>query len=66
MSSRLLNEPLDFLTVVSNREFQRHTKAQRQKSLDEMHAQLKKYISSRLQPALVSEGARPYNVRLMN
>lgn len=37
------------------REFQRHTKAQRQKSLDEMHAQLKKYIASRLQPALVSK-----------
>ncbi|KAJ5659099.1 hypothetical protein N7507_005550 [Penicillium longicatenatum] len=36
-----------------NEEFQRHTKAQRQKSLDEMHAQLKKYISSRLQPALL-------------
>ena len=36
------------------REFQRHTKAQRQKSLEEMHAQLRKYISSRLQPALVS------------
>jgi serine/threonine-protein kinase ATR len=36
-----------------NEEFQRHTKAQRQKSLDEMHAQLRKYISSRLQPALL-------------
>ncbi|KAJ5683180.1 hypothetical protein N7462_006345 [Penicillium macrosclerotiorum] len=36
-----------------NEEFQRHTKAQRQKSLDEMHSQLKKYISSRLQPALL-------------
>lgn len=40
-----------------SREFQRHTKAQRQKSLDEMHTQLKKYISSRLQPALVSESS---------
>ncbi|KAJ5731044.1 uncharacterized protein N7483_005552 [Penicillium malachiteum] len=36
-----------------NEDFQRHTKAQRQKSLDEMHAQLKKYIASRLQPALL-------------
>ncbi|KAJ5300562.1 uncharacterized protein N7443_005564 [Penicillium atrosanguineum] len=36
-----------------NEDFQRHTKAQRQKSLDEMHAQLKKYISSRLQAALL-------------
>ncbi|KAJ5108762.1 hypothetical protein N7456_005437 [Penicillium angulare] len=36
-----------------NEEFQRHTKTQRQKSLDEMHTQLKKYISSRLQPALL-------------
>ncbi|KAJ5090417.1 hypothetical protein N7532_009101 [Penicillium argentinense] len=36
-----------------NEEFQKHTKAQRQKSLDEMHTQLKKYIASRLQPALL-------------
>ncbi|KAJ5895477.1 hypothetical protein N7495_007168 [Penicillium taxi] len=36
-----------------NADFQRHTKAQRQKSLDDMHAQLKKYISNRLQPALL-------------
>ncbi|KAJ5180764.1 hypothetical protein N7492_003974 [Penicillium capsulatum] len=36
-----------------NTEFQKHTKAQRQKSLDDMHAQLKKYISSRLHPALL-------------
>lgn len=36
------------------RDFQRHTKAQRQKSLDEMHLQLKKFIDKRLQAALVS------------
>ncbi|KAJ5935678.1 hypothetical protein N7466_005225 [Penicillium verhagenii] len=36
-----------------NEAFQKHTQAKRQKSLDEMHAQLKKYISSRLQPALL-------------
>lgn len=36
------------------REFQRHTQAQRKKSLGEMHAQLKKFIDKRLQAALVS------------
>lgn len=36
------------------REFQKHTQAQRKKSLDEMHAQLKKFIDKRLQAALVS------------
>jgi hypothetical protein len=35
------------------REFQKHTQAQRKKSLDEMHAQLKKFIDKRLQAALV-------------
>lgn len=40
------------------REFQKHTKAQRQKSLDEMHLQLKKFIDKRLQAALVSLSAR--------
>ncbi|KAJ5778568.1 hypothetical protein N7520_001814 [Penicillium odoratum] len=41
------------MAIQTTREFQRHTKAQRKKSLDEMHAQLKKYISTRLQPALL-------------
>lgn len=36
------------------REFQKHTQAQRKKSLDEMHTQLKKFIDKRLQAALVS------------
>ncbi|EKV15882.1 Inositol kinase kinase (UvsB), putative [Penicillium digitatum PHI26] len=35
-----------------NEEFQKHTQAQRKKSLDEMHAQLKKFIDKRLQAAL--------------
>jgi hypothetical protein len=44
-----------FLMIVSHhtREFQKHTQAQRKKSLDEMHAQLKKFIDKRLQAALV-------------
>lgn len=57
-SSVNLNNTTALLTMdgeKTNRDFQRHTKAQRQKSLDEMHAQLKKYISSRLQAALVSK-----------
>jgi pyocin large subunit-like protein len=43
------------LTIASppTREFQKHTQAQRKKSLDEMHAQLKKFIDKRLQAALV-------------
>ncbi|KGO59126.1 PIK-related kinase, FATC [Penicillium expansum] len=36
-----------------NEEFQKHTQAQRKKSLDEMHAQLKKFIDKRLQAALL-------------
>ncbi|KAJ5791400.1 uncharacterized protein N7518_008411 [Penicillium psychrosexuale] len=36
-----------------NEEFQRHTQAQRKKSLGEMHAQLKKFIDKRLQAALL-------------
>ncbi|KAG0156529.1 hypothetical protein PDIDSM_3708 [Penicillium digitatum] len=36
-----------------NEEFQNHTQAQRKKSLDEMHAQLKKFIDKRLQAALL-------------
>ncbi|KAJ5225141.1 hypothetical protein N7468_006366 [Penicillium chermesinum] len=48
----IVDQPLDPKRG-DNEEFQRHTKAQRQKSLDEMHAQLRKYISSRLQPALL-------------
>jgi hypothetical protein len=41
-------------TDIMSREFQKHTQAQRKKSLDEMHAQLKKFIDKRLQAALVS------------
>ncbi|KAF4759666.1 hypothetical protein HAV15_007320 [Penicillium sp. str.  len=36
-----------------NEDFQKHTQAQRKKSLDEMHAQLKKFIDKRLQAALL-------------
>jgi serine/threonine-protein kinase ATR len=48
----IVEQPLDPKRG-DNEEFQRHTKAQRQKSLDEMHAQLKKYIEKRLQAALL-------------
>ncbi|KAJ5770783.1 uncharacterized protein N7511_002834 [Penicillium nucicola] len=48
----IVEQPLDPKRG-DNEDFQRHTKAQRQKSLDEMHAQLKKYIEKRLQAALL-------------
>lgn len=51
-------------TLPQFREFQKHTKAQRQKSLDEMHLQLKKFIDKRLQSALVSEPAPISNAYL--
>ncbi|OGE54809.1 hypothetical protein PENARI_c005G02231 [Penicillium arizonense] len=48
----IVEQPLDPKRG-DNEDFRRHTKAQRQKSLDEMHAQLKKYIEKRLQAALL-------------
>ncbi|CAG8239237.1 unnamed protein product [Penicillium salamii] len=48
----IVEQPLDPKRG-DNEEFQKHTKAQRQKSLDEMHLQLKKFIDKRLQAALL-------------
>ncbi|CAG8024016.1 unnamed protein product [Penicillium olsonii] len=48
----IVEQPLDPKRG-DNEEFQKHTKVQRQKSLDEMHLQLKKFIDKRLQAALL-------------